>query len=147
MAKFLHAQLRFSPAAVRCAIIATSAPSTCQALRWLRCVPQPYRQSDSQTERQPDNQTVQTFSLNVQGSQPANSEPGQSEANACQRGAFSLRMRNDEQSIIASGGCFRNDGTFVLPCTCSLALEWPPSVSLPLSLFQAACICLIQLVD
>lgn len=36
------------------------------------------------------------------------SEPAvsQSELNSCQRGAFSLRMKNDEQSIIRPRGCF-----------------------------------------
>lgn len=38
--------------------------------------------------------------LDLRGSQPA------SELNSCQRGAFSLRMKNDEQSIICPGGCF-----------------------------------------
>lgn len=35
------------------------------------------------------------------------SQPGS--AARCQRGAFSLRVKNDEQSIIASGGCCPND--------------------------------------
>lgn len=85
------------------AIIASCAPSDLDS--GVLCYSRTNRQTDKLTDRQ-------TFSFSSKSSCWPTSEAGQkrSTQNSCQRGAFSLRMKNDEQSIIGHvGGCYQND--------------------------------------